>query len=52
MLPGSLWPGDPLGAGTDEFIFTGTETLTYSQYLDVQAGRTLVAQPEIGRAHV
>jgi hypothetical protein len=45
MFPGAIWPGDTLSAVAGEFIFTGTETLTYSQYLDVQAGHTLVAQP-------
>jgi hypothetical protein len=46
MQPGSIWPGDPLSAASDTYaVFTGNETLTYLQYLDVQAGRTLVAVP-------
>lgn len=46
IQPGSAWPGDTLSAGTDVWaIFTGGVPLTYSQYLDVQAGHTLVAQP-------
>ena len=46
MFPGSGWPGDPLGGGPDEYaIFIGNVPLTYPQYLDAQAGHTLVAQP-------
>lgn len=46
MQPGSIWPGDALGAGGEEFtIFTGNVPLTYLQYLDLQTGHTLVVQP-------
>ena len=47
MQPGSAWPGNTLSGGSsDQFaIFTGTETFTYPQYLDVRTQKTLVATP-------
>lgn len=46
MQPGSIWPGDTLPYGTDMFaIFGGDIPLTYLQYLDLQTGHTLTAQP-------
>jgi hypothetical protein len=47
MQPGSIWPGDTLtGGGGGQFaVFTGIETLTYSQYMDVSTQKTLVARP-------
>ena len=46
MQPGSGWPGDPLAGSADQFAaFTGIETLTYPQYIDMATQKTLVAQP-------
>ena len=48
-VPGSAQPGNPPasggGGGGLTAVFTGTETLTYPQYMDAQTMRTLVASP-------
>jgi hypothetical protein len=43
--PGMIWLGQPLAAGLALYQFNGPETLVYPDYIDVQAGHTLVAVP-------
>ena len=45
--PGAFWPGDTLTAGGgDSFaLFVGNVICTYSQYIDLNTMKTLVANP-------
>jgi hypothetical protein len=42
--PGTAWPGTPL-ASAAMFTYLGSQVLTFPQYLDAGAGRTLTASP-------